>query len=282
MRLFTRINAANNPGWKEQWGSMSKSYTNWEDIVFEHRNKDYGAYLLRYNYPYYLTISALIVMILFISGMFCPRLFIEKQMQVKIPKKTVIKYARLAQPPPIEKIYIPPMTTPVIQEKIQKYITPKVTGEEVKEEEEMPAIEEVQEYINTAETDIQGIGQGEIEVIAPPPIEEEVEATPSEPDLAVKPPEFPGGDKALAKWLENHLKYPPVATRMGIQGIVLVEFTVDIQGKISDVTIVQSLHRLCDNEAMRLIKSMPAWSPGESNGEKVVAKRKLPIPFVLG
>jgi periplasmic protein TonB len=159
-----------------------------------------------------------------------------------------------------------------------------VTVEDVKEEEEMPTIDEVNKNLDTTNTDIQGTGEaGVIEVIAPPPVEEVVKAPPPEPepDVNIKPPEFPGGDKALVKWLSSHMEYPPIATRMGIQGIVIVEFTVDVKGKISDIAVVQNLHRACDNEAIRLIKAMPAWIPGESNGEKVVAKRKLPIPFVL-
>jgi periplasmic protein TonB len=259
------------------------SMINWEDVVFEYRNKDYGAYRLRKNYPYCLTISALIVIILFLSSMVGPQLFKEKQLQEPSKKLTVIKYSELAPPPSIEKIHLPPKTVVVVQKKIQKYVAPKVVIEEIKEEEEMPTVEEVSKNMDTASTGVQGAEEGNVEVIAPPQeVEEEIEVTPPEPDLTVKPPEFPGGDKALAKWLENHLKYPAVATRMGIQGVVTVEFTVDVKGKISDVKVVQSLHRLCDNEAMRLVSSMPAWIPGESNDGKVTAKCKLPIPFHLG
>lgn len=264
---------------------MNEAYHNWDDAVFEYRNKDYGAYVLRYSYPSHLTVSALIVIALFLLAMLGLQLFKEKQTQISTLKKIIIiDYAKLASPPPIEQIKSPPKMTVVVQKKIQKYVTPKVTVEEVKEEEEMPTIDEVNKNLNTPNADIQGTGEGEVmEVIEPPPVEVVVEAPPPEPEpvVNVKPPEFPGGDKALAKWLSSHMEYPPVATRMGIQGVVIVEFTVDLKGKISDVAVVQSLHKACDNEAIRLVKSMPAWMPGESNGQKVVAKRKLPVPFVL-
>jgi periplasmic protein TonB len=264
---------------------LSISYDSWDDAVFEYRNRDYGAYVLRYNYPYHLTVSALIVIALFLFAMFGLRFLKEKQTQISTPKKIIIiDYAKLAQPPPIEQIKSPPKTTIVVQKKIQKYVAPKVTVEEVKEEEEMPTIEEVNKNLGTTNTDAQGTGEVEVtEVITPPPVEAVVDAPPLKPEpvINIKPPEFPGGDKALAKWLVSHMEYPPVATRMGIQGSVTVEFTVDVKGKISDIAVVQSLHRACDNEAIRLIKAMPAWIPGESNEEKVVAKRKLPIPFVL-
>jgi len=264
-------------------GTMNIGTGNWEDMVFEHRNKAYGAYLLRYNYSYYVTISALIVIVLFLSVMICPGLFGGKQGQETAKKLTVINYSQLASPPPIEKIHVPPKTTPVVQEKIQKYMAPVVTNEEVSEEEEMPTIEEVQQNMDVGlASEIQGGEEVAVEVVEAPKVEEPVEVTPPEPDVTVKPPEFPGGEKALAKWLGKNMKYPAVATRMGIQGTVIVEFSVDLKGKISDIKVVQSLHRSCDEEAKRLVSSMPSWLPGESNGEKVVAKCKLPIPFVLG
>jgi protein TonB len=68
---------------------------------------------------------------------------------------------------------------------------------------------------------------------------------------------------------------------MGVEGRVVVEFFVDENGKICDPTIKESLHRLCDNEAMRLVSSMPDWIPGEKNGIKNRQKYTLPVPFVL-
>jgi periplasmic protein TonB len=72
-----------------------------------------------------------------------------------------------------------------------------------------------------------------------------------------------------------------MAVRMGIEGKVVVAFMVDENGKISDATIIESLHKLCDQEAIRLVKSMPAWTPGEKNGVKTTQKYTLPIHFVL-
>jgi periplasmic protein TonB len=261
---------------------MNMTKIGWDEIVFENRNKDYGAYLLRHNYPYNLSVSALIVIILFLSIMLCPRLF-KGEHKLNVSKKvTIINYSRLAPPPPIEKIYVPPKATLVVKEQIQKYIAPKVVQEEVIEEEEMPTIEEVRKTIDIpTDAEVQGVEGGEAEVIAPPYVEEVIQAKPPEPDPTVKQPEFPGGEKALARWIENHLKYPSVATRMGIQGVVIVEFSVDVKGRISDASVVQSLHRACDTEALRLVNSMPAWTPGEASGKKVTIKRKLPIPFVL-
>jgi protein TonB len=254
----------------------------WEDICFEYGNKDYGAYILRYVYPYNLTVSAFIVIVIFLSIIVGPRLFKEKEAPVTVAKPVkVIDYTQLAPPPPIERIYVPPPKTEVVQKKVQKYEAPKVTTEEVKEEEEMPTIAEVKDNLDT--TNIQGTGEGEVITTYTPPPPEPAEVAPPkpEPTVIVKPPQFPGGDKELVKWLGSHLRYPPMAEEMGIQGLVIVEFVVGMDGKLSDVTVVQSVHKLCDEEAIRLIKSMPDWIPGESTTGVAVATRKLPIRFAL-
>jgi len=257
---------------------MGKSISCWDDLVFENRRKDYGAYLLRHNYPYCLAASALIVVFISLAGMVGPRIFGDKKSQgQEIKKVRVINYNELTAPPPIEKIYIPPKQV-VQQAKVEKYVAPIVTQEEVDESEEMMTMEEVSQNIESA-----GDAVGDFEAVetvvveAPVPPVEEVEA----PDPTSRPPEFPGGNEVLAKWLSEHLKYPPVAQRMGIEGKVVVEFFVDENGKISDARVKESLHRLCDNEALRLVKSMPDWIPGEKNGVKNRQKYTLPVPFVL-
>jgi protein TonB len=94
-------------------------------------------------------------------------------------------------------------------------------------------------------------------------------------------PEFPGGRDAMNAWLASHLKYPKAARRMGIEGKVVVAFTVDEGGKVSDGYIVESLHRLCDREAIRLVESMPDWTPGERNGQKSSVECSITVPFDL-
>jgi periplasmic protein TonB len=246
----------------------------WIDTVFEYRNKDYGAYTLRYSYPHILTVSALIVIVVFLSSMLLSSQSSKnKNIQVKTTKKVFIDYSQLAPPPPIEKTVTP--KTVVVQEKIQKYVAPQITTEEVKEEEELPTIDEVNQNLNATGPNTEGVGDAEVQVAEPSPPPE------PEPVLVDKLPEFPGGDKALEKWLADNLKYPAAASRMGIEGKVVVEFTVEPDGSLSGISIVQSLHRLCDNEALRLVRAMPAWNPGELQGVKVASKLKLPIPFVI-
>ena len=106
-----------------------------------------------------------------------------------------------------------------------------------------------------------------------------IEAAP--PGDVTKSPEFPGGTGALIAWLSSNLSYPIRAAQQGLEGLVLVELTIDTDGKVSNATVMKSAHELLDEEALRLVKSMPDWKPGESNGVKVVSDYTLPIRFVL-
>lgn len=94
-------------------------------------------------------------------------------------------------------------------------------------------------------------------------------------------PEFPGGESELYKYLENNIKYPPVARDAGISGSVYVKFVVNEDGKISGITILRGIGGGCDEEVIRIIKSMPPWKPGKQNGIPVPVYFNLPIKFTL-
>ena len=260
----------------------------WVDLVFEYRNKEYGAYILRYIYPYYVTISASIILFLFLAIIVGPQVVKGKRVPPSAEQQvTMIDYTKLAPPPPIEKMYIPPPPIEAVK-KVRRYEAPKIVEDEVKPEDEMLSMDDVRSDLDTTKIDTEeGAGRGGEDVLVvyvpPPEPEREKVAPPPEPEpvIIVKPPEFPGGDKALVKWLGSHLQYPKMAEMMGIEGLVVVEFVVGIDGKLSDVTVVQSIHKLIDEEAIRLVKSMPNWIPGESTTGVAVAKRKLPVRFTL-
>jgi len=94
-------------------------------------------------------------------------------------------------------------------------------------------------------------------------------------------PEFPGGNKALMKWLNDNINYPIVAQENGIQGKVFVNFIVRSDGRIDGVKVTESAHPILDNEAMRLVKSMPRWKPGARGGNRVHSYFILPVTFIL-
>jgi periplasmic protein TonB len=249
----------------------------WEDVVFEGRNKDYGAYRIRYEYPRHLTFSAIFVISLFLSIIVGHQLLSEKLTQrPSLTSGDVIPIVNPIKPPDIAKDPVPKPTG-------LRYTVPKVTVEDVKTN-QMPAYNEIRDLVDNSITDkpIAAIEDTKEMPITEtlPPVTEVAKVVEPVPDV-VKNPEFSGGMVECAKWLSRHLEYPAMAVRMGIEGKVVVEFTVDENGKISDATILESLHRLCDQEAIRLVKSMPAWTPGEKNGVKTTQKYTLPIRFVL-
>lgn len=124
------------------------------------------------------------------------------------------------------------------------------------------------------------------ELIIAPPVEE----IPEEPEEGIdvpfmiveKAPEFPGGQKALFKYLSENVKYPVMAQENGIQGKVVCQFVVNRDGSIVDIEVVRSAgDPSLDKEAVRVIKSMPKWKPGKQSGKTVRVKFTLPVNFRL-
>jgi TonB family protein len=94
-------------------------------------------------------------------------------------------------------------------------------------------------------------------------------------------PEFPGGVEALKKFVSESLQYPKTALKKGIQGQVIVGFVVSKSGEINDVRIKSGVDPSLDNEAVRIVKSMPKWTPGKQNGQGVDVFYKMPVIFSL-
>lgn len=94
-------------------------------------------------------------------------------------------------------------------------------------------------------------------------------------------PTFKGGDKALLEFLMKETKYPEMAVEGGISGIVYIEFVIDTDGKVIDVALMRGKHKLIDDEALRVVKKMPAWNPGSQRGKPVRVPYVVPVKFVL-
>lgn len=94
-------------------------------------------------------------------------------------------------------------------------------------------------------------------------------------------PQFPGGTEAMMEFISNNTKYPAIARDQGIQGRVFVTFVVEKDGSISNVEIIRGVHASLDKEAIRVMKSMPKWKPGEQAGKAVRSQMRLPFNFKL-
>lgn len=95
------------------------------------------------------------------------------------------------------------------------------------------------------------------------------------------PPTPAGGESGLTQFLVTNLRYPAEAQRARIMGRLVVDFVVTRQGRIADVQVAQRLGGGCDEEAMRVIKLMPDWTPGQKNGQPVNVKMSKPFSFTM-
>lgn len=100
-------------------------------------------------------------------------------------------------------------------------------------------------------------------------------------DIVDQPPLFPGGPQAMMKFLGENIHYPVKAQENKTEGTVVCKFVVTAEGKVADVTILRSVSEELDNEAIRVIRSMPTWTPGQQDGQAVNVKYTLPIRFRL-
>ncbi len=119
------------------------------------------------------------------------------------------------------------------------------------------------------------------EIIEMPPPEEEEEVTDEIFTVVENMPEFPGGQTALLQYIGKSVKYPVIAQENGIQGRVIVTFTVERDGSIADAKVVRGVDVSLDKEALRVINSMPKWKAGMQRGKPVRVKFTIPVTFRL-
>lgn len=100
-------------------------------------------------------------------------------------------------------------------------------------------------------------------------------------DVVEVMPQFPGGQIAMLQYMMKNIKYPKQAMKEGIQGRVTVSFIVEKDGRVTNVRLLRSVQSALDKEAIRVVKSMPKWTPGKQNGKPVRVRFNLPIMFKL-
>lgn len=263
----------------------------WIDLVFEGKNKKYGAYFLR-STSSRRHITALFVVLAFTALVAYLPTLIEKvassrrdlgnidttvelsnikDAEDKAKEEEIIRQ-ETAPPPPVLKATIQ-FTPPVIEE-----------DDKVKDEELMRSqveMNERKEQISVAT--VVGVID-DPNAIDPEDLKEQKKITvvQDEPYVHVEQmPQFPGGEKELLKYISNNIRYPQIATENGIQGKVVVKFVVETDGSVGNVQILQGRDRSLDEEAIRVIKTLPKWVPGRHNGIPVRVYFTLPVRFQL-
>lgn len=257
----------------------------WKDIVFERRNKAYGAFELREEYDNYI-VRALIIAVLFaalsIGGPMIYKL-LKPEPKVEVEEMIEVDLAKLP-PPPENPNEPPPPPPPKIE--MPKVETIKFLPPEVKKDEEVndppPTIEEVKEAViaNKTEEGVKGDESATVQEEAAPvaiemPKEEEVFT------VVEQQPQFPGGIAEMMTFIKKNINYPREAANMGVEGKVIVAFEVGKDGRLDKIQVLKGVGNGCDEEAIRVIKMMPNWEPGKMNGRSVKVKMTVPIKFQL-
>jgi periplasmic protein TonB len=277
--------------------TMKESYLfdmSFNNVVFSGRNTAYGAYELRRNYSKHVLVAALLAITIFTCGLGWPLLRNNAAVPVtdkrpNIPEEegyTVIEYDPvLPQPPkqePIQEQKAPPVEAKV---KTVAFTEPKVVPNEHQgPEKDMPTKDQLKGAL-IGSTD----QEGEI-ATAPNPKSTEVnnggtgsgvgnEDANTIHDYVADMPYFEGGEAGLMRYIGKKIRYPRKAVLEQVEGVVVVSFVVNRLGKVTDATILKGLGYGTDEEALRVINSLPDWTPGRQNGKPVAVRYTLPIRF---
>lgn len=266
----------------------------WTEMVFEGRNKEYGAYRLRKNAGkrnLYSLITIFIAALAIWGGISLVK-FVESRTK-SVAQTSVAEISALNQPKKKAEVKQQKKVQLEQPEKVVervkssvKFTAPVIKNDDqVKPEDELKTQEEL---MNTKTAigalDVKGNddANGEVlklkEAVAQPEPKPEVEKV---FDVVEQMPSFPGGPSALMEWLSNNVKYPVVAQENGVQGRVVVSFVVERDGSITDVKVVRGVDPSLDKEASRVVRAMPRWIPGKQNGSAVRVKYNVPVAFRL-
>ena len=266
----------------------------WTEMVFEGRNKEYGAYRLRKNAGkrnLYSLITIFIAALAIWGGISLVK-FVESRTK-SVAQTSVAELSALNQPKKKAEVKQQKKVKLEQPEKVVERVksSVKFTAPVIKKDDEVKPEDELktQDELMSTKTaigalDVKGNddANGEVlklkEAVAQPEPKPEVEKV---FDVVEQMPSFPGGPSALMEWLSNNVKYPVVAQENGVQGRVVVSFVVERDGSITDVKVVRGVDPSLDKEASRVVRAMPRWIPGKQNGSAVRVKYHVPVAFRL-
>lgn len=274
----------------------------WTDIIFDGKNKEFGAYQLRrnsdkrHNRAVLATLIGLIVILVgaYFLGMYND--FRAKQHEAELQAQLEQQLAQMAEEVPEEEA--PEEEIQAVEAPEQEQALPEEILNTIKDTEiQIAADNEVTEDItskddvaeSTAAAGATTFDQGtdNLEVVRTHKDEIIVEEKKPEPKkeeifTAVEQmPQFPGGEAELMKYVANHIKYPTMAAENNIQGRVVVKFVVKKDGSVGEVQVLRGKDPDLDKEAVRVVRTLPKFIPGKMNGQAVSVWFSLPINFKL-
>lgn len=266
----------------------------WRDLIFEGKNKDFGAYKLRqgsesrHNKAFFYVLIGLVAVCLLIFGYMKYEAY-KTQKAEEEAKAKLEQQQKLAQmeaekeeekEEEVEQIEIEEVK-PEAPQLATQLMTELLLTDTPKEDNEIKANEDIQKdnsvmstFTQAGSDDINLIKEHKEEVVQEKPREEKKK---EEVFTHVEQmPKFPGGDAELYKFISNNLNYPAMAIENNVQGRVVVQFVVTKDGSIGNVKVVRSVDRDLDNEAIRVCKKLPKFIPGKQNGQPVNVWYTLP------
>ncbi len=263
----------------ERTGHNFLETSDFDDLVFENRNREYGAYQLRKGYNRVLVTVTLAVSFFVSAVVVIP--FLVKPSSGEIAfggggYSIPVRFENLEQP--VEKIFASPVPPPPEKTKVPetvKYVPPVVVDSII-------SIEETQMTTDAAlasqDNQVTDAGSGFGEDLFPGG-----DGTGSEEPLMIVEvmPSFKGGGLSkFAEWVGKHTNYPQTAVDGKIRGTVFLTFIVERDGSVTNVTVTKGVHPLLDNEAVKVISESPKWTPGLQRGHPVRVIFRIPLIFV--
>lgn len=281
----------------------------WCELVFEGRNKNYGAYRMRANHgrrqlrAVVLLIAGLASIILFILAKNAVQAAIERSNLGDNEQVTEMNDLKMDEPKEekkkIEKpkeIEQPKAQEVQVRNTIQMVVPKIVDDDQVDHSKEMKSQKELKD--SKAAIGIQNVftgsdqgkftedlQQGQVASnrnTPPVAVEQKVEKQVVQDNNVVDvPASFPGGDAALRQFIAKNTVYPEIAIEQGLQGTVVLRFKVDVDGSVSTVSVKKSLSRECDKAAMDVFRKLPKFTPAKTNGHPVPVWFTMPVKFAI-
>lgn len=255
----------------------------WRELVFQGKNKEYGAYKMRSESDKRHNTAMLIVAVVAIVGFSLPRLIEMVKPKAKESNTEVTQFAKLEKAEVKNDIKkVEPVEPPPALKSSIKFVPPVIKkDEEVKDDQQMKSQEELNNTkVAISVADVKGVDNGKIDIadVKQAVTQEEEEKV---YQVIEQMPQFPGGEGELLGYINKNIKYPVIAQENGIQGKVILRFVVSKTGMVDRVEVVRSLDPACDKEAIRVVKSLPKFIPGKQNGVNVAVWYTLPVTYKL-
>jgi periplasmic protein TonB len=251
-----------------------------DDLLFEKRNRAYGAYMLRKKYNAVMMAGIILASLLVSAAVVLPFLISPHSDKVLAGGLSYVHVQMDNLEPPVDEIIVPPAPPPpeaVRMQEIVKYVPPVVVDTVMPLETSQAATDEF--LVESAKDDFiaQGNGNGDDLLTG-----QDGNATDDAFFLVEVMPSFKGGDiNKFREWVQRRTNYPQLAIDNKIQGRVFLTFIIETDGSVSNVTVVKGVDPLIDNEAMRAIRSSPKWSPGLQRGQAVRVRYSMWLAFAL-